>query len=552
MAALALVGAVMTGCTNDDNIIGEPQQPENTNNVVTLTTTVNLDGSTATTRALNIVGVKTFAKGDKIAVVYKNTGGNTVKAESAALTSSDIQNNGKTANFSVEMTDPDRTQPVTYIYPAAMANSDGTVNYNRLANQNGIRDSIATNLDLCTYTGSWSGGGLPSNVQLVNQLVICRLFIMNSSGSNSLNNSITKLYIGDGTNGYYITAGGDHLPNPVWVAMRPVSSSQWLTFHAVGGSNKYEKEVTGKTLEAGKLYPVYVSTEQLYQGALFGTFTVNDGGSKVRFSQGNLRVTYHSDYEPFTWSFADNQQDFIGNKPGNTAINGNCNFPTYTYVDLFGYSTNSLITQWGINNATEDGYYYGPNYENEFWIHTDFVDWGQKAISNGGNTANQWRTPSIDEYNYLLNHSGATIGGTSNACYAIGKVNGVNGIFLFPDHYTHPNDVTVPVGINDEGSTGWDGNNYWTTEWSKMAIAGAVFLPATGYRHGSTFYDGWAGYWTSMMHGGDGGGDPYGGAYCIYITKTYYSVTDSWSLRLGTGLSPLSSGYFVRLVRDAN
>ena len=57
MAALALVGAVMTSCSSDDNFIDTPQQPENKSNVETMTTTVGFDeGAEArgTTRALNI------------------------------------------------------------------------------------------------------------------------------------------------------------------------------------------------------------------------------------------------------------------------------------------------------------------------------------------------------------------------------------------------------------------------------------------------------------------------------------------------------------------
>ena len=70
MAALALVGATFTGCSNeDDSIIDTTQQPEVIkSNVVTMTTTVGLDGAAAT-RALTSTGVKTFAKDDKIAVV---------------------------------------------------------------------------------------------------------------------------------------------------------------------------------------------------------------------------------------------------------------------------------------------------------------------------------------------------------------------------------------------------------------------------------------------------------------------------------------------------
>ncbi len=39
LAALTFMGAVMTGCSSDNNIIDEPQQPANKDNIVTLTTT---------------------------------------------------------------------------------------------------------------------------------------------------------------------------------------------------------------------------------------------------------------------------------------------------------------------------------------------------------------------------------------------------------------------------------------------------------------------------------------------------------------------------------
>ena len=79
MAALALVGAIMAGCSGSDDIIDNPQPPTQKDNIVTVTTTISLaagggEEGGATTRALNpATGVKTFAEGDQIAVIYKNT-----------------------------------------------------------------------------------------------------------------------------------------------------------------------------------------------------------------------------------------------------------------------------------------------------------------------------------------------------------------------------------------------------------------------------------------------------------------------------------------------
>ena len=118
MAALAMVGLVMTGCSSEDDF-ADIQQPENKNNVVTLTTTVGFDEGVAI-RALTADGVKTFAAGDQIAVIYKNTSDQTVTAISTALTDGDITNEGKNATFTVTLTDPKASEAVRYIYPAAM------------------------------------------------------------------------------------------------------------------------------------------------------------------------------------------------------------------------------------------------------------------------------------------------------------------------------------------------------------------------------------------------------------------------------------------------
>ena len=69
MAALVFVGAIITGCSTDDDSTSLDQPASKT---VTLTTTISMDGS-ATTRALTEAGVKTFAVGEQIAVVYTNT-----------------------------------------------------------------------------------------------------------------------------------------------------------------------------------------------------------------------------------------------------------------------------------------------------------------------------------------------------------------------------------------------------------------------------------------------------------------------------------------------
>ena len=249
MAALALVGAMMTGCTNDDNIIDEPQQPAK--NVVTLTTTVSLDGG-AQTRALTSGGVKTFAVGEQIALVYKNTSDATVKAVSTALTASDIASGGKSATFTFELTDPDRTKNVTYIYPAVMAKADGSVNYDALATQNGTLATLSSTLDLATYSAAWNAGSLPA-ATLENQLAILALTLKNSTGSSDLTSTITGVTITDGTNTYNVNRSA--AAGPIYVAIYPTADAT-ITVTATDGTKNYTKTLTGKTYAKGNGYSV--------------------------------------------------------------------------------------------------------------------------------------------------------------------------------------------------------------------------------------------------------------------------------------------------------
>ena len=253
MAALAVMGAVMTGCSSDDNIIEQPQQPEVIkNNVVTLTTTVGFDDAAGTTRALSSTGVKTFAAGETMALVYKNTGGSTVKVVSAALTDGNITDGGKSATFTFELTDPDKAQDVTYIYPAAMAKDDGSVNYDALNSQDGTLSTLSSNLDLATSSAAWDGNNLPA-VTLANQLAILAVTLKNEAGTSDITSGTTKLTVSDGTNTYNVTPSAAE--GPIYVAIRPTTSAT-INIEAINGGNGYCKTLTTKTYAANNGYSV--------------------------------------------------------------------------------------------------------------------------------------------------------------------------------------------------------------------------------------------------------------------------------------------------------
>jgi hypothetical protein len=224
--------------------------------------------------------------------------------------------------------------------------------------------------------------------------------------------------------------------------MWPVASSQWLTFHATDGTNKYEKEITGKTLSAANMYHLGIKTTQLQEGALFGTFSMASGVTK-HFSQGNLKRVSG------TWSFHDNQYDVLGSWSS-------------TECDLFYWETTGNYGS-GENCVTWSG------------TSSDVVDWGDNAISNGGNVANAYSTPSTDNWQYLFNSRSGY-----SSKYGSATVCSQHGVVILPDHWTLPTGCSFTSGMS-----GWSTNTYDATAWAKMEAAGAVFLPAAGLRLGA-------------------------------------------------------------------
>ena len=276
MAALALMGAMMTGCSSDDNF-DNPQQPENASKVVTLTTTVGFDTS-ASTRALTSTGVKTFAVDDQIAVVYKKkTGGATAVAVSEKLTTTDIASGSKSATFTVTLDDPDKDQNVTYIYPAAMAGETG-VDLTKLNTQDGTLASLQTKYDLCTKSGAWDSDNLPS-LTLENQLAILAINLKNSTDITS---TITGMTVSDGTNTYTVSRSA--AAGPIYVAIQPTSSAT-IYVTATDGTNEYGKTLSGKTYAADNGYPVTWNMTELEKVVWNSTNVFNSSNEGVTISK---------------------------------------------------------------------------------------------------------------------------------------------------------------------------------------------------------------------------------------------------------------------------
>ena len=258
---------------------------------------------------------------------------------------------------------------------------------------------------------------------------------------------------------------------PVLIDCGPISP-EGLAFSSSLGGYAVNGELTRDEIEIAS------QSKKWTDGVLPGKFSVA-ADRQVNFSQGNLQYRAIDNI----WQFAEKQTDFVGED--------NVYIPEdYTgWIDLFGWGTG--------NNPTLT--------TTVFSDYATFTDWGTNAISNGGNTVNQWRTLTKDEWVYLFY-------GRTNAAtlFALGRVNGVNGTILLPDNWELPAGAefiaSTTQGLADQGGFYYDENNehftdnaYTTGQWAAMEANGAVFLPAAGRRIGSGG-DGFGGcgyYWLS-------------------------------------------------------
>ena len=293
MAALVFVGAMTAGCSSDELTAETPQLPDTAGGTVVTKVTVSLDEH-ASTRALAANGTKTFAAGDKIAVIYKNTAGETMKAESAALNSFDILSSNS-AKFSVTLTNPQANTPVRYIYPAAMAvapiatdaaiDDASTIDYTKLATQDGTLTKLGSDFDLAVFDGTMTAQAVLPAAELKNPLTVGAFTIKNSGGTD-ITNTITKLTIADGTNTY--TVSRTAADGPIYVAMKPMDNKT-VTVSVTSNNNKYsDKSVSVTELAKNKIYPINVSLTARYPLAVTSTSVSSEDLGSVIGADGKI------------------------------------------------------------------------------------------------------------------------------------------------------------------------------------------------------------------------------------------------------------------------
>ena len=286
--------------------------------------------------------------------------------------------------------------------------------------------------------------------------------------------------------------------------MKTLCRSHLSNFRCFKGNHAVSRRIMLLVLLNLITIHVWSQSEPIYVFSVSST-------KRVIFSPGNLQ--YHR-YDK-VWSFASKQYEIIGT---NNSLNGTVSYSqgsgyenltatkADSLIDLFGWSaTNATESKYGVNRSTDNAAFQG-----------DFNDWGKNKIS--GYPANTWRTLTYDEWYYLrytrtnaddlvgvarLNIAGGVIGGDDP------DVNGkfVNGVIFLPDNWICPEDVTFKPGFHTNTGTNTYANHqtFDEAQWQKLEAAGAVFLPAAGFRqehhiHNVQYGNG---YWSATPDGTD-------------------------------------------------
>ena len=182
-------------------------------------------------------------------------------------------------------------------------------------------------------------------------------------------------------------------------------------------------------------------------------------GKQVYFSQGNLQYSGVTT-KNYVWSFAEHQYDMLGtaNVSGSALADK---------IDLFGWSGDNTTAPWGISTSATEADYKG-----------DFVDWG-KNFGNG----TTWRTLTNKEWEYLLGtrDNATNLKGLAHINLNSDGTEYANGLIFLPDNWTAPEGISF-VGNN----TTYANNTFTLDQWQQLEANGAIFLPASGMRSGST------------------------------------------------------------------
>lgn len=323
-----------------------------------------------------------------------------------------------------------------------------------------------------------------------------------------------------------------------WYVAVPVSNTVTTTLYfywELGGTPTGWKTSGRVTLTKGFVYSVGSSRQTPFNanGTSKNYFQVGSD-TYVQFSPGNLQAK--KSISGNSWQFASTQLNALGST-GASAISGSVG----STWDLFGFGTSNwnsgAATSYAANSSNDDPLTYIPysltgSYAN--------ADWGVRNGTNiryqGSPSGTTWRTLTSSEWSFLM-------GRTEKVAFA--TVKGIKGVLLLPDVASNGEDPwEMPGGLTlNYTKTSYSNNTISESTWNTLEAAGAIFLPVTGYRQGTSganfATEGY--YWSSTYDGVNS--DEYDRyAYCLKFNGSSV-LTTSTDMRT-------SYGRAVRLVHQ--
>ena len=495
---------------------------------------------------------------------------------------------------------PDQTvtdQPLHFYFVGnAVVTGTPTVNQTTSLSINIANQS--TNLPVLSYGAStkpFTGTGTTYSTTLRNQCALVRINLLNeTTDAVTLSSVPTEATIDFATNaitptnttGDITLYGEESVSTHRWAILLPgtnLSNSNCnVIWQGAGnmpaiGNNTYVNAGIGEGIQIQNQiavagpdpdYAVKKSNGDLSQ------FTVNANGKKVYFSKANLRFVGFNNNNG-SWSFHENQVDASYASPGygNTGSYGEI---SSGYIAIPTTESTNDRFAWGLYGNHGMGEDDWPAITTNL-TKTDGNDWGC-AFSETSPEGTNWRTLTIDEWNYLFNGRSQQkrfLKVTLKLAES-GEPYAVQGILLFPDDYVQPTGLTRTITYNYNTSassgSGYDlvdaptGSNKWSaallctdpnSNSYKMLAAGAVFLPAAGYRIDNTYYQYYCHtqgvYLTGYMR------DAYGyywsstsGAYNEFSHTSRAFYFDRSRVGEASSYMDRENAMCVRLVWDAN
>ena len=212
---------------------------------------------------------------------------------------------------------------------------------------------------------------------------------------------------------------------------------------------------------------------------------------QVRISRGNLQYQATTD----SWRVAERQYEVMG------AANTQVSPSNEGWIDCFGWGTSgwesgaNAYQPWSVSVDDAD-YQPGGSWQNSLTGDYANADWGvYNSISNGGNQAGMWRTLTNVEWAYLFG------GGNRASKWGHATIDGrYKGLILLPDEWTAPDGISFTPA-----RSGFNSNVYTMEQWERLEAAGAIFLPAAGFRQYTFFnYENQYGvYWSVSPYGAE-------------------------------------------------